>query len=60
VAGNPAKPIRKRFDDELIGLLQAFKWWDLPVPEIQKIIPLLSDGDPECLKRALKEKPGSA
>ncbi|MDR2093549.1 MAG: GNAT family N-acetyltransferase [Azoarcus sp.] len=39
VAGNPAKPIRKRFDDELIELLQAFKWWDLPVPEIQKSSP---------------------
>ncbi|MDR1229722.1 MAG: GNAT family N-acetyltransferase [Azoarcus sp.] len=56
VAGNPARPIRKRFDDELIGLLQAFKWWDLPAPEIQKIIPILSDGNLEHVKRALKEK----
>jgi virginiamycin A acetyltransferase len=60
VAGNPAKPIRKRFDNELIGLLQAFKWWDLPVPEIQKIIPLLSDGNLERVKRALKGKLGSS
>ncbi|MDR1349725.1 MAG: GNAT family N-acetyltransferase [Zoogloeaceae bacterium] len=60
VAGNPAKPVRKRFDDELIDLLQAFRWWDLPVPEIQKIIPVLSDGDLERVKRALKKKPGDA
>jgi virginiamycin A acetyltransferase len=31
VVGNPARVIRKRFDDELIALLQAFKWWDLPI-----------------------------
>ena len=59
VAGNPARPVRKRFDDELIGLLQTFKWWDLPVPEIQKIIPILSDGDLACVKRILKEKLGT-
>ena len=26
VVGNPAKPLRKRFDDELIDLLLTFKW----------------------------------
>ncbi|MDR1462578.1 MAG: GNAT family N-acetyltransferase [Azoarcus sp.] len=54
-AGNPAKPIRKRFDDELIGLLQAFKWWELPIPEIQKIIPVLSNSDLEHVKRVLTQ-----
>ncbi|HAT4204379.1 CatB-related O-acetyltransferase [Clostridium perfringens] len=28
-AGNPAKCIRKRFDDETIKLLLDMKWWDL-------------------------------
>ena len=28
VAGNPAKEIRKRFDDETISQLLEFKWWD--------------------------------
>ena len=27
VVGNPAKALRKRFDDELIELLLQFKWW---------------------------------
>lgn len=31
VAGNPAKPIKKRFDDETIELLQQLRWWDLDV-----------------------------
>jgi virginiamycin A acetyltransferase len=56
VAGNPAKPIRRRFDDELIALLEAFKWWDKPIDEIQTLIPLLSDGDLERVRRKLKEQ----
>lgn len=27
VIGNPARDLRKRFDDELIDLLLQFKWW---------------------------------
>ena len=54
VAGNPAKPIRKRYDDELIALLEKFKWWDRPIDEIQTLIPLLSDSDLERVKRELR------
>ncbi|MBY0114826.1 Vat family streptogramin A O-acetyltransferase [Paenibacillus sp. FSL H8-0317] len=28
VGGNPAKTIKKRFDEETIGLLLELKWWD--------------------------------
>jgi len=28
VGGVPAKPIRKRFSEEQIAFLQAFRWWD--------------------------------
>jgi len=28
-AGNPARPIRKRFDEELCNLLVESKWWEL-------------------------------
>lgn len=31
VGGNPAKEIRKRFDEETIGLLLTIKWWDWDV-----------------------------
>jgi hypothetical protein len=54
VAGNPAKPVRKRFDDELIALLEAFKWWDRSIEEIQSLIPLLSSGDLESVRKRLK------
>ena len=56
VTGNPAKPIRKRFDDKLIALLLAFKWWDKPIEEIQELLPLLSDSDLERVKCAIKEQ----
>ena len=56
VAGNPAKPVRKRFDEELIALLLEFKWWDLPIDEINKLIPLLSNGNLQRVKSALTKK----
>ncbi|SHE31427.1 virginiamycin A acetyltransferase [Mariniphaga anaerophila] len=53
VAGNPAKLIRKRFDDDLIALLLKVKWWDLPVEEINRLIPVLSCTDLEETKETL-------
>jgi len=38
VGGNPAKPIRQRFDDETIKALLEIKWWDWPVETITKNI----------------------
>jgi virginiamycin A acetyltransferase len=56
VAGNPAKLIRKRFDDGLIALLEAFKWWDKPIDEIQTLIPILSSGDLDWVKEELRKR----
>ena len=56
VAGNPARVIRKRFDDELTGLLLDFKWWDRPVEEIKSLIPILTSPDLEKLKSFLKSE----
>lgn len=54
VVGNPARPLRKRFDDELIVLLLDFKWWDRPIDEINSLIPLLTCSDLERVKAELK------
>ena len=54
--GNPAKVLRKRFDDELIDLLLAFKWWDKEIEEINALIPLLTCSDLEKVKRELRAK----
>jgi len=55
VAGNPARLIRKRFDNELISLLLKVRWWDLPIDEINKLIPILSCDDLEKTKIVLEK-----
>ena len=54
VVGNPARPIRKRFDDELINLMLEFRWWDKSIEEINNLIPLLSCSDLEKVKSEIK------
>ena len=55
VVGNPARVLRKRFDDDLIGLLLRLKWWDKPVDEVQQLIPLLCDSNLEYVKQELSK-----
>ena len=56
VAGNPAKPIRKRFDVAMIDLLLQFKWWDKSIDEINSLIPLLTCSDIEKVRNVIKER----
>ena len=53
--GNPARVIRMRFDDETIELLERLKWWDLPIEEIDRLIPILTNPHIEDMKLAVKE-----
>ena len=55
VAGNPAKPIRKRFDDELIDIMEKLKWWDKRIEEINKLIPILTSSNLEKVKEELSK-----
>ena len=56
VVGNPAKVLRKRFDDELIDLMLRFKWWDRGIDEINALIPLLTCSDLEKVRRELSAR----
>ncbi len=56
VAGNPARLIRKRFDDELTSLLLNYKWWDQSIEDIQELIPIITNRDLEFVKEFLKDK----
>lgn len=55
VVGNPAKPIRKRFDAELVELLLEWKWWNKPVKEIDSLIPVLTSSNLGMVKTQIKE-----
>ena len=56
VVGNPAKELRKRFDDELIHLLLEYKWWDKAIDEIDTLIPVLTCSDLEKVKAEMKKR----
>ena len=51
VGGNPAKPIRKRFDETQIAALLEMQWWDWPEELLHGAMPLLTSGDVEGLHR---------
>lgn len=54
--GNPARPLKPRFDEELTTLLLDFRWWDLPPEKLADWLPLLCDPDLDKLRRALKTR----
>ncbi len=51
VGGNPAKVIKKRFDDQTIRLLEEIKWWDWNIEKITKNLEILTSSDIEKLKK---------
>lgn len=54
VAGNPAKVIRKRFDDKTIDNLLEIKWWDWPIEKINQNIAAIVGGDIEMMRKIFK------
>lgn len=61
VAGIPAKPIKKRFSDDVINILLQSQWWNLPPQIIKENFELFnSKPDIETAKKilALKESNG--
>lgn len=45
VGGVPARPIRKRFDEEVIQKLETLKWWDWSAEKIQRCLHYIGKGD---------------
>lgn len=55
--GNPVVIKKYRFDEETRELLLKLKWWDKPIEEIKKLIPLLTSDlseSKEELKKLIK------
>lgn len=51
VGGVPARPIRKRFDDETIRRLEALRWWDWDEEKLRRNLSAIQSGDLAALER---------
>jgi acetyltransferase-like isoleucine patch superfamily enzyme len=45
VGGVPAKPIRRRFEDDTIDALLKSRWWELPLEELVKCKDIFALGE---------------
>lgn len=50
-AGNPARVVRMRYDDETIRQLRELRWWDWSIEKITRNIAQLSGEQPTALLR---------
>ena len=57
VAGNPARFIKKRFDESTVARLLAVAWWNWDRATIEKYLPLLLDGDVEAFLDTAEKVP---
>ncbi len=50
VGGNPARPVKQRFDPDSVAVLEALAWWDWPVEAITRHLDLIVSGDIAALR----------
>ena len=55
VVGNPARMVKKRFDEELITLLLRLKWWDKSIDTINSLIPILTNSNLDFVKGEIRK-----
>jgi virginiamycin A acetyltransferase len=56
VAGNPARIIRKRFDDATIQRLLSLRWWDWEMDKITKSVAILTGNNVADLEQIQEAK----
>ncbi|WP_248766124.1 type B chloramphenicol O-acetyltransferase [Pseudomonas protegens] len=49
IGGNPAKMIRKRFDDRRIEMLAEMQWWNWSSEQLKAVMPLMTSVNVEAL-----------
>lgn len=52
VGGNPARPIRRRFDADVCEALLEIAWWEWDAEKITRNVAAITGGDLEALRRA--------
>ncbi|WP_431160383.1 CatB-related O-acetyltransferase [Flagellimonas beolgyonensis] len=50
VGGNPAQPIKKRFDDSVIQALLEIQWWNWPIEKIENNLEAILNTDIKILR----------
>jgi virginiamycin A acetyltransferase len=55
VAGNPARPLKKRYSDEDIERLQRVAWWNWPIDVVTEHVRTIWAGTPAELEQAAKD-----
>jgi hypothetical protein len=56
VAGNPARVVRRRFDDENVTRLLRAAWWDWPVDLVTQQARVIMAGEPAQLEQLATRK----
>jgi len=51
VAGNPARVVKKRFDDETMKRLLKIQWWNWPIQTIEDHLDAITGNDITTLER---------
>jgi virginiamycin A acetyltransferase len=54
VGGNPARPLRRRFPDEVIRELLEIRWWDWDVARITRYLEAIVSADLDALRAAAR------
>lgn len=55
MAGNPARPVRRRFEASVIARLQEIAWWDWPIEQIDRHEAAICGGDLAALEAACSD-----
>ena len=53
VGGNPAREIRKRFDESVIKELLEIRWWDWDIEKITRHVKVICSTDIQALRQAV-------
>ena len=48
--GNPAREVKRRFDDDTVEDLLAIRWWDWDPAKITRNVQIIGDGRPDQLR----------
>lgn len=55
VGGNPARPLRRRFADDVVAELLAIRWWDWPIERVTRHLEAIVGADLDALRAAARD-----